>query len=170
MIGFYLPCVLAFFAFLKIILRPNAVDKEPHHGMLYLISILFALQLPFFGIGGWTKLEDGYQSVHFLSLFPLITILYAWLRFKIKGIPLQFSLAWLYLGSLSSMLFADFWFASNRFDDFTLHGLGGAGFGDGLFITPLFATGCAFIINIATQHELKKKANVDTFQTSNASA
>lgn len=146
-VGFYLPTLFAIIAFAWLVTSKDKHDHKKRYGIYYLISIAFAIQLPFYNIGGWSIENDGIQQVKFISIFPLMIILHTWYQYrKTKQVP-KLSVAWLCLGSFSSDLLSDFLMAYHSFDSFRFSGIGGAGWYDGLLIITLIVSLSGWAIN-----------------------
>lgn len=145
--GFYFPSALALIAFIRLLTTKETYHHHSMYGVWYLVSLLFALQLPILGVGGWVITEGGYNQIKFLSVFPLAIMCLLWRHYRQHRTLPKLSVPWICLGSFSSSLAADTLMAYTAFDDFTFTGIGGAGLLDGLVLITLFPALSAYLLN-----------------------
>lgn len=145
--GLLLPaiiCIIAYsFSFKRI------VRADFHYPILFLVTVIIVITMTYFKFGWLVKVSDNQKSLHFVSIYPIMVFLYLAISSRLKNIQIKpINVPWMYVGTLSSMLFSDFCFAFHSENiDFRFNNIGGAGIYDALFITPLFVVLCSVAIN-----------------------
>lgn len=156
-VGFYLPAMLAVLAFFRLLTSKSRYHRHPQYPIVYLLSLLFIVQMPFWGIGGWLFIDPHYKEIRLLNIYPLIIMFCYWWHVRHQHHPTKLSVPWVCLGSFSTALIADTYMAYMLIDDFTFAGIGGAGWYDGLLYITVVPTLIAHLINRAIHRGFRLK-------------
>lgn len=135
-IGLYAPAIIA------LIMSPFIIKKSTNniYAYTFCLSIFLTIFIHHAGYGLNNSDDKAYKTVNFISYFPLLFFLHILYMGTIKKIYAEINLYWMFIGTFSSMLFADVYLSiTNPYINFSFDYIGGAGIIDGLIIAPCFA-------------------------------
>jgi hypothetical protein len=143
--------MFALAAFLLSLYERGCTKYDNRYAISYLISLLVVFLFPVTLLGFWVKEDIQQTSIHMTPPFPIIVLLIHWVELRLYGKFEAINLPWLYLGTMSSIAVADVVVGYHSFTEFTLYGVGGAGFLDAIFILPIILTIYAYFTNKVSQ-------------------
>lgn len=148
--GLFIP---ALFTILIFIFMSKSEDRKIY-GTAYIISIASAFIMGYFNIGFKHKLDDGFSSLHFLSLYPIIIFLHYFIKVEFYNTRERINSNWMFLGTFSSALFTDCYLSyTTSTISFKFDGIGGAGIFDGLLITSVIAYLSSILVNKMSEYK-----------------
>jgi hypothetical protein len=151
--GLYFPAIITLFAF------PFTLKKSENkiYSISFCLAIFLTVAFHLMGIGIDYVDTPGYRSVNFFSYFPFIVLVYILYMGLIKKIHIKMNRYWMFMGTFSSMLFADVYLSTNTPEIiFSFKYIGGAGLLDGLFIASTMAWIGSVLQNKAIDNNLMK--------------